>query len=80
MYGEVYSIQHYRLSVTCDKSVVFLGYSSFPPPINLTATILLKATSNTVNQLPSRRNKIFVYQHKNKIVTHISVMNSTISH
>jgi hypothetical protein len=30
-HGEVYSIQHYviKLSVTCDRSVVFSGYSGF---------------------------------------------------
>jgi hypothetical protein len=29
IHGEVYSIQHYVISVTCDKSVVFCGYSGF---------------------------------------------------
>ena len=31
VHGEVYSIQHYviNLSATCDRSVVFSGYSGF---------------------------------------------------
>jgi hypothetical protein len=42
--SEVYSIQHYviKLSVSCDRSVVFLRALWFLPPIKLTATIYLK--------------------------------------
>ena len=29
VHGEVYSIQHYVMSVTCDRSMVFSGYSDF---------------------------------------------------
>jgi hypothetical protein len=50
---EVYSIQHYviNLSVTCDRSMVFFGYSCFPT--NKTGChditeILLKVTLSTI--------------------------------
>ena len=41
VHGEVCLIQHYviNLSVICGRSVIFSGYSRFPPPIKLTATI-----------------------------------------
>jgi isocitrate dehydrogenase len=53
VHGEVYSIQHYviHLSVTCDRSVVFSGYSGFNKTDHHDMTeILLKVALNTINQ------------------------------
>ena len=54
VYGEVYSIQHYviNVSVTCDRSVVFLMVLRFPPPVkhHYITEILLKVALNTINQ------------------------------
>jgi hypothetical protein len=41
VHGEVYSIQHYVIKFVSDLRQVS-GFLRFPPPINLTATILLK--------------------------------------
>jgi hypothetical protein len=44
VHGEVYSIQHYVIKFVSDLRQVggFLRVLRFPPPIKLTATILLK--------------------------------------
>jgi hypothetical protein len=44
VHGEVYSIQHYVIKLVSDLRQVggFLRVLRFPPPIKLTATILLK--------------------------------------
>ena len=41
VHGEVYAIQHYVIKFVSDLHS-FLGVPRFPPPIKLTATILLK--------------------------------------
>ena len=52
--GEVYLIQHYviKLSVTCDRSVVFSGYSvssTNKTDRNDLTELLLKLALNTIN-------------------------------
>ena len=49
IHGKVYSIQHYVINVVSDLRQVgsFLRVLQFPPPIKLTAEILLKYSWNT---------------------------------
>ena len=49
IHGKVYSIQHYVINVVSDlrQVVSFLRVLQFPPPIKLTAEILLKYSWNT---------------------------------
>jgi hypothetical protein len=52
-HGEVYSIQHYVIKFLSDLRQVG-GFLRFPPPIKLTATIiLLKGPLNTIKQTNS---------------------------
>ena len=50
--GELYSIQHNVIKFVSDLRQVdgFLWVLRFPPPIKLTATILLKVALSTINQ------------------------------
>ena len=51
VHGEVYSIQHYVIKFVSDlwQFSGFLLVHRFPPPIKLTAKLLLKVALNTIN-------------------------------
>ena len=55
VHGEVYLIQHYVIKFVSDLLQFgdFLWVLWFPPPIKLTALILLKVALNTINTKPS---------------------------
>jgi len=48
--GEVYNIMWYSLSVTCDRSIVFSGYSTNKTDRHDITEMLLKVALNTIKQ------------------------------
>jgi hypothetical protein len=76
--GEVYSIQHYVIKFVSDLRQVggVLRVFRFPPPIKLTAKILLKVALNTITLYINmetlenllKRNSVCATEHQNHII------------
>ena len=58
---ELYSMQHYVIKFVSDLQQVG-GFHRFPPPIKLTATILLKVALNTIHQAKPNAFIYFFFQ------------------
>jgi hypothetical protein len=63
-HGDVYSIQHYVTKIVSDLRQVggFLRVLRFPPPMKLTATMLLEVALNSITRTRLHES-LFLYLH-----------------